>query len=248
LSQAGNAARGQVQVEGGRTAGIKSPASLLRDGGNSKERSMKSPLAASPALVVAGVLLAAPAFAQTMSQPMMNPPAAQPYVGQAATQPYAGQAAAQQQAGQMTLPQGPYLSTCKDARMLNDTLTAFCSKGDGTWQTTQLWQAGRCASGVRNAGGDLVCGMEPQVGSSTPPQGYGSAYETITPPASGTYTPTYPPAPGQTYAPAPGQTYAPRAYNGYGAYGTYNGYGAGVPSSDEYSSSSASKTARPYGY
>ena len=40
---------------------------------------MKTILAASPVLVIAGALLAAPASAQTLSPPMMNPPAAQPY-------------------------------------------------------------------------------------------------------------------------------------------------------------------------
>jgi hypothetical protein len=209
-----------------------------------KEHSMKSILAASPALVIAGALLAAPASAQTVSQPMMNQPMAQPYAGQAMPQP---------QAAQATLPQGPYLGTCKDARMLEDTLTAFCSKGDGSWQTTQLWHADSCTGGVQNAGGDLVCGMEPQVGSSTPPESYGSAAGTLTPPAVGTYSPAYTPAP----------TYPPPAYNGYGsattswpnAYGTSaygaNGYGpysAPAPSEDQYYSPSASKTARPYGY
>ena len=141
---------------------------------------MKSIFAASPALLIAGTLLAAPASAQTMSQPM-----AQPYAGEAASSPYALQTMPHPQMGQATLPQGPYLGTCKDARMLEDTLTAFCAKGDGTWQTTQLWQADRCTGGVQNAGGDLVCGMLPQVGSSTPPQSYGSAYGTLAPPATG---------------------------------------------------------------
>jgi hypothetical protein len=229
-----------------------------------KERGMKkSILVASPAFVVAGALLAGTASAQTLT-PSWNQPAAQPY---------GGQATPQQQIGQATLPRGPYLATCKEARMLEDTLTAFCSKGDGTWQTTQLWHVGECTGGVQNAGGDLVCAMAPQVGSSTPPQSYGSSYGTsygmTAPPVTGAYAPTYapaaapayPPTPGQAYAPvpvyppapvpaypsasvptyppAPGQTYAPQ---------TYNGYAAGVPSSDEYSSSSASKTARPYGY
>jgi hypothetical protein len=223
---------------------------------------MKSVIAVSPALLLAGAMLAAPASAQTMAQPYANQPAPQSYLGQAAAQPYAyqrtaqpdaGQATArQQQTAQGTVPQGSYLGTCKEVRMLEDTLTAFCSKGDGTWQTTQLWHADRCNGSVQNAGGDLVCAMMPQVGSSTPPQSYGSAYGGTygaPTPATGAYTPTY--------APAPSQTYAPPAYNGYAnattswpnAYGTpaYGTYGT-VPSQNEYVSPSASKTAQPYGY
>ena len=218
---------------------------------------MKSVLAASPALLLAGAMFAAPASAQTMAQPYASQPAAQSDTGQAASQPYAYQGTTQpyaaQQTAQGTIPQGPYLNTCKEVRMLEDTLTAFCSKGDGTWQTTQLWHADRCNGSVQNAGGDLVCGMAPQVGSSTPPQSYGSAaggtYGTPTP-AVGAYTPTY--------APAPSPTYAPPAYNGYGnattswpnAYGTpaYGPYGATTPSQDQYVSPSAGRTAQPYGY
>jgi hypothetical protein len=145
-------------------------------------------------------------------------------------QPYAGQVMAQPQTTPATLPQGPYLGTCKQARMLEGTLTAFCSKGDGSWQTTQLWQANRCTGGVQNAGGDLVCGMPPQVGSSTPPQRYAGSYDS----AYGTV--------------APSQTYAAPLY-GYGPpNATYNAYGASPPAPDQYYSPSASRTARPYGY
>jgi hypothetical protein len=213
-------------------------------------------------LLLAGAMFAAPASAQTMAQPYANQPAVQSYGGQAAAQPYAGQAMQPQQTAQRTVPQGPYLNTCKEVRMLQDTLTAFCSKGDGTWQTTQLWHADRCNGSVENAGGDLVCGMAPQVGSSTPPQSYGSAAGGTygaTVPATGVYAPTY--------APAPSQTYAPPAYNGYAnattawpnaygtpayrtpAYGTpaYGTYGA-TPSQNEYVAPSANKTAQPWGY
>jgi hypothetical protein len=95
--------------------------------------------------------------------------------------------------------------------------------------------------------------MAPQVGSSTPPQSYGSA-------AGGTYgapvpaTRAYTP----TWVPAPSQTYAPPAYNGYAnattswpnAYGTpaYGAYAAPTPSQNEYVSPSANKTAQPWGY
>jgi hypothetical protein len=213
---------------------------------------MKSILAASPALLLAGAMLAAPASAQTMAPPDVSQPMAQPYAGQTAPQPYSGQA--QQQTAQGTLPRGSYLNECKDVRMLQDTLTAFCPRGDGTWQTTQLQHADSCPGGISNAGGDLVCGMPSQVGSTTPPQSYGSS-------AGSTYgTPAAPPAsygafgtgpqPAATgvappaYAPVPGQTYAAPTYNGYGAY-TYNPYGAYPPAANQYVSPTGEGAAQP---
>jgi hypothetical protein len=59
--------------------------------------------------------------------------------------------------------------------------------------------------------------------------------------ATGAYPVTSPPAANQGYA-------AP-TYNSYGPYtGTYGAYGATPPAQDQYSSPSASRTARPYGY
>src|SRR5579871_1051960 len=83
-------------------------------------------------------------------------------------------------------PPGPYLTQCKEVRMLQGTLTAFCPKPDGTWHTTQLAQAAACPAGVEDRGGALVCAAAPEVGSSMPPQSYGSAYGGIySPPAGG---------------------------------------------------------------
>ena len=225
---------------------------------------MKAILAASPALLLAGAMFAAPASAQTMAHPNMSQPMGSPYAGNPAPQPYAEQGAtqsytAQAMSNQLTatgpLPQGPYLSECKDVRMLQDTLTAFCPKGDGTWHTTQLLQADRCPAGVANAGGDLVCPMPPQMGSTSPPQGYASSYggtygpAAAPPPAigyGGPYQPITPLAAGypSPYPPVPSQTYAAPTYNGYGVY-TYNPYGAYPPTANEYVSPSATRTAQP---
>jgi len=225
---------------------------------------MKAILAASPALLLAGAMFAAPASAQMMA-PDINQPMASPYAGTAAPQPYAEQGVTQSYAGQAMsnqliatgpLPQGPYLSECKDVRMLRDTLTAFCPKGDGTWHTTQLLQASSCTGGVANAGGDLVCSMPPQMGSTTPPQGYASSYggtygpaAAPPPPAAGyeAYQPMMPPAAGypSPYPPVPSQTYAAPVYNGYGAY-TYNPYGTYPPAANDYVSPSAGTAQPPY--
>ena len=221
-----------------------------------KERKVKSIFATASAVVVGGALLAGSAAAQTVQQSDWNQPAVQPYGGQMVVQPYAARTTAPLQAAPRTLPPGPYLTDCKDARMLQDTLTAFCPRGDGSWQTTQLMQADRCIAGVENAAGDLVCGMRPQEGSGTPPENYGSSYAgtygTTAAPgtaygAYGSPTPlvtgSYPPG----YAPVPNQTYAAPSYNAYGPYG-YNPYAAYAPAPDQYVAPSAARTAQPYGY
>lgn len=196
---------------------------------------MKSILATSPVALLAGAMLAAPVSAQTMAPLQMNPSVAQPYSGP-------------------TQPQGPYLTECKDVRMLQDTLTAFCPRGDGTWQTTQLVDAGTCRGGVQNAGGDLVCATPPQFGSTTSPESYSSSSGNTygfppAPPASygafgtgpqPTATSTYAPS----YAPAPGRSYAAPSYNGYGAY-SYNPYGGYPPAANPYASPSPTKAAQP---
>lgn len=216
---------------------------------------MKSILAASPPLLLAGAMMAIPAAAQTMAQPGMDQPAAQPYSGQTMqSQPYGYQAMPQPQTVQGTLPQGSYLTECKEVRMLGDTLTGFCPRGDGTWQTTQLVNASSCPGGVQNAGGDLVCGTPSQVGSTAAPENYssssgGTSSGTTPAPAAGygafgtgpqpMATSTYP-----SYAPVPSQSYAAPAYNGYGA-NRYNPYGGYPPAANPYGGYPAAAT--PYG-
>lgn len=203
---------------------------------------MKSILAASPPLLLAGAMMAIPAAAQTMAQPGMDQPTAQPYSGQTMqSQPYGYHAMPQPQTVQGTLPQGSYRTECKQVRMLGDTLTAFCPRGDGTWQTTQLVNAGSCPGGVQNAGGDLVCGTPSQVGSTAAPENYSSSSggtSSGTAPATGygafgtgpqpMATSTYP-----SYAPVPSQSYAAPVYNGYGA-NSYNPYGGYPPPANPY--------------
>jgi hypothetical protein len=220
---------------------------------------MKSVLTLSSALLLAGALCAGPALAQTMPQGNEDQPTAQPNntrgiwdpdAGQSAWQPSAGQSSAGQgmaqpsaqrmtspQMSQSSPPQGSYQSSCKDARMLGGTLTAFCPKGDGTWHTVQLGQADQCTGGVQVMGGELTCGNLPAVGSSAPPQGYGSyssSAGTMTPPATGAYTPAYAPGPGQ-------------AYPSYPTSGAETGwpYGSTPATSSQYQSPSATRTAQP---
>jgi hypothetical protein len=211
------------------------------------ERNMKFILGASAALLLA--MAVGPASAQTAGQPYPYEPMAQPYPGQTPAQSYSsptaprsyggttmtpsgtGAMTSNQQASQSTLPQGSYLNECKDVRMLQDTLTAFCPRGDGTWQTTQLLNASSCTGNVQIAGGDLVC-ETPQVGSTTAPGGYnssaGGTYQDLSQPlphygafgtgpqptATSVSPPTYAPEAGQTGA-APYGTYS---YNPYPPY------------------------------
>lgn len=208
---------------------------------------MKLIRAASPAFLLAGAVLVSPAWAQTWTQPYSTSPTVQPYAGSTAD-PYAapmpsrpdagggaatgtGWGASTSPASQARLPQGSYLRECREVRMLGNTLTAFCPKGDGTWHTTQLIGADQCAGKVGNAGGDLVCEGVPQVGSTAPPQGYVSS-------AGGSYSSPvtvspYPPAlPAPT---VPGPAYAAPVY-------------PSAPSQSYYTFPSAGRTAQPWGY
>ena len=215
---------------------------------------MKFLLGGSSALLLAAAMAAAPASAQTMAQPSPSQPMAPPYAGETSAQSYSSPAAPQSSSGaavspsgtgivtanqpttQAALPRGPYLNECKDVRMLQDTLTAFCPRGDGTWQTTQLLHGYSCTSGIQNAGGDLIC-ETPQVGSATPPESYssssGGTYQDLPAPlphygAFGTgpqpmATVTYP---ANTATPNPG--YVAPSNAGDGTYG-YNAYPAAPP-------------------
>jgi len=195
---------------------------------------MKSILAASPAFLLAGALLAAPAGAQTMAQPtpyqpamnqpaMQQPAANQPAMQQPAAQPYGAAGMTQRQTSSNTLPRGSYLRSCKDARMLEGTLTAFCSQGNGTWQTVQLGRADQCTGDIRDVAGRVTGVAGPEVGSTTPPESYGSSYGSA---SGGTQ-----PAPSATY----GSNYASPS----------GAYAGNQPTQNQYTSTSAGKTARP---
>jgi hypothetical protein len=161
-----------------------------------QELVMKSALAVSAALLLAGTAYFCPAHAQTAPQtPAAAPPAQTQSYGSAAhsTRPYepATQtqlwAAGQTQSGTMTpmqtqsngmtgtqmgtqgqAPQGSFRSSCNDIRLQNDTLIAFCRKSDGTWQTSAIGPVSQCVGDVQNVKGQLTC-AETGVGSSTPP-------------------------------------------------------------------------------
>lgn len=219
---------------------------------------MKSLLAASPVLLLAGAMLAAPVSAQTIAPPYANQPIAQPYAGQA-TQPEAVQNlpqqpltsgnATEQQTASGTLPQGPYLSECKEVRMLQDTLTAFCPRGDGTWHTTQMWHASSCPGSVQVAGGDLICGGA--VGSTNPAETYSSSSgSTFAAPVAPSFSNgVYGTGPQATGAYPGNNTVAPQSYaaptdNAYGAYG-YNHNPAYPPPANPYVAPSGMMPARP---
>jgi hypothetical protein len=164
---------------------------------------MKSPLAAATAFLLAGILAMPAAFAQTVVTP-------------------------QQQA--LGLPSGPYLLSCTGAHVVNGSLVALCDdqaaaqQGRDTWRTARLSlaEAQQCSGAVENINGTLTCGTAPSVGSSMPPQYYGSSFGTSGPgygysgtPAASPYTPPY--ASGASSSPnaqptAPGTHSYPRSY------------------------------------
>ncbi|HJU15075.1 MAG TPA: hypothetical protein VJ770_01285 [Stellaceae bacterium] len=146
------------------------------------------------------------------------------------------------------LPSGPYLLSCTNAHMSGGTLVATCdnqaSASEHTmdrWRLAELPNAGQCNGAIENFNGRLVCGTEPMVGSSTPPQSYGSAFggSAETPPYEGegygsnsAYPAGYPH--GQPVAPAVkplvGSSMAPQSYDSSSGTSThigqpYPGYG-----------------------
>jgi hypothetical protein len=138
------------------------------------------------AFLLASAAYVVPAHAQNAAQPQPAPSVqTQPYgatgqtqtqpntgTGQTMTQPYGATTQTQTYSantqGQGQLPQGPYLGSCKDARMDGQTLIAFCEKSDRTWQTSAL-RTGTCSTGIENINGDLTCNVGAGVGSSTAP-------------------------------------------------------------------------------
>jgi len=63
----------------------------------------------------------------------------------------AGPAAAQ-------MPGGSYLQSCRDVQLRGDRLVATCRSEHGHWNRTALGNIGRCAGGISNSDGRLVCG------------------------------------------------------------------------------------------
>lgn len=116
---------------------------------------MRPMFSASAALLLAGTMLSGAAWAQTATTPR------------------------QERAG---LPAGPYLLSCTHPHMANGQLVALCdsrtsaTQGQDTWRWARLSEAQACTGAVENINGELTCGTEPMVGSSTPPQVYGSSF------------------------------------------------------------------------
>ena len=141
---------------------------------------MRPIFSASAALLLAGTMVSGAAWAQTAMTPR------------------------QERAG---LPAGPYLLSCTHAHMVNGRLVALCDDrtnatgGLDTWHMAQLPNARACSEAIENVNGRLTCGTMPMVGSSTPPQYYGSSFGTLGSssgypgeamgPASEPYTPPY---------------------------------------------------------
>ena len=159
---------------------------------------MRTALAVSAALVLAGTAYVLPAHAQTTTQtPWAAPPPqmqtqtygsaahnTQPYGTSTQPQPWtAGQTQSRTMAPMQTQsdratgtqmgtqgepPQGSFRSSCNDLRMQGQTLIAFCHKPDGTWQTSAIGPVSQCTGDIQNVNGRLICN-EAGVGSSTPP-------------------------------------------------------------------------------
>jgi hypothetical protein len=121
---------------------------------------MKSLLSTCAAFALAGALFASAALAQ---QTVVTP-----------------------QQAQAGLPSGPYLLSCTHAHRVNGALVALCDdqatarEGMDTWHPAQmsLAQAEQCNGAIEDFNGRLNCGTMPMVGSSMPPQSYGSSFGT----------------------------------------------------------------------
>src|SRR5918997_4964393 len=56
------------------------------------------------------------------------------------------------------MPGGSYLQSCRDVQMPGDRLVATCRTEEGRWNQTSISNIDRCAGGVSNYDGRLVCG------------------------------------------------------------------------------------------
>ena len=56
------------------------------------------------------------------------------------------------------MPGGSYLQSCRDVQLNGDRLVATCRSEHGHWNRTALSNIGRCAGGISNSDGRLVCG------------------------------------------------------------------------------------------
>jgi len=56
-----------------------------------------------------------------------------------------------------SVPQGAYISTCRDVHIEGDHLNATCEKRNGEWKRTSLGDFQRCHSEIVNVNGNLSC-------------------------------------------------------------------------------------------
>jgi hypothetical protein len=82
------------------------------------------------------------------------------------------------------VPGGSYLQSCRNVHMRGDRLVATCRTEEGRWNRTAINNIGRCAGGLANSDGRLICGTRGgsfNVGSERgrwrgEHEGYGSSY------------------------------------------------------------------------
>lgn len=67
------------------------------------------------------------------------------------------------------VPQGSYAQSCRDIRMVDGTLLAFCRQPDGRWDMSALARVGTCVGDIGNKNGVLACNRGPLFGSGRRP-------------------------------------------------------------------------------
>jgi hypothetical protein len=55
------------------------------------------------------------------------------------------------------VPGGSYLESCTNVHLFGDRIVAECRRIDGGWDRTALRDVGRCAGGISNMNGRLIC-------------------------------------------------------------------------------------------
>ena len=71
-----------------------------------------------------------------------------------------GSAAHAQQA-----PQGSYVQSCRNIRVVSGTLLAVCRQSNGSWDTVALARVNTCVGDIGNMNGALACNRGPEFGS-----------------------------------------------------------------------------------
>jgi hypothetical protein len=77
---------------------------------------------------------------------------------------------------QSGVPQGSYLSSCSNARMVDGILEASCRQADQQYRDTSLVNPFGCTNGVDNSNGKLVCSNPPAAQKITSKTTQGKSY------------------------------------------------------------------------